>query len=232
VTLPGAADRVKASARELLERDPIEQNPLFVALGRGRLSADAARLIALQIFHVVDHFPRLIAAMLANLGDWRLRMPLAENLFEEHGRMDPARVHVETYRAFLSSLGLDAASIARSRPAIPTLAYNRAVLDLCLHHPAAEGLGALGVIEEIVARVSPLVARSTAALRHGGASIVHFSDHEVLDVSHANEIYELASTFAEGAGLDAVRRGMELGFYYHRRLYDDLLELSEDRRAG
>ncbi len=229
---PSPLGNVKGAARELFDRDPIERHPLFVALGEGRLSHDATSIVAIQIFHVVDHFPRLIAAMLANLTDWRLRMPLADNLFEEHGRMDPARVHVETYRAFLGALGVDAATVARSRPTIPTLAYNRAILDLCLHHSAAEGLGALGVIEEIVARVSPLVARSTRMLRRDGAALAHFSDHEVLDVSHANEIYEVASTFAAGEGLDVVRRGMELGWYYHRRLYGDLLELVRDRHAG
>jgi pyrroloquinoline quinone (PQQ) biosynthesis protein C len=230
VTAAGSENDVKAAARELFERDPIERHPLFVELAGGDLSLDQVRSVALQIHHVVDHFPRLLAAMLANMRDHRLRMPLVENLFEEHGRMDPARVHVETYRAFLEGLGIDRHAIARSEPAICVLAYNRAVLDLCFHHPQAEGLGALGIIEEIVARVSPVVARIVRSMREGGGSLVHFSDHEVLDLTHADEIYELASqAVLLGENRETVILGMRLGWYYHRRLYADLLAMARGR---
>jgi pyrroloquinoline quinone (PQQ) biosynthesis protein C len=217
-----AATEPRAAARKLFETDPIERHPLFVELERGGLSIDAMRTVALQIHHVVDHFPRLLAAMLANMPDYRMRMPLVENLVEEHGRMDVSRVHVETYRAFLEGLGIDREALARSRPAICVLAYDRALFDLCVHHPRAEGLGALGVVEEIVARVSPVVARS---VRSANASLGHFADHEVLDLSHADEIYELAAREA-AEHLPLVIQGMRLGWYYHRRLYTDLLAMA------
>jgi len=227
MTIVAPDGEIKAAARELFDRNPIERHPLFVELAEGNLSIDQVRAVALQIHHVVDHFPRLLAAIVANLGDYRMRMPLVENLFEEHGRMDPARVHVETYRAFLAGLGIDRVAVANSRPAICALAYNRAVLDLCLHHPHAEGLGALGVIEEIVARVSPIVARHVRSIRGGDSSLGHFSDHEVLDLSHADEIYELASgAIARGERRELVHQGMRLGWYSHRRLYTDLLSMA------
>jgi pyrroloquinoline quinone (PQQ) biosynthesis protein C len=214
---------IKALARRLFEQRPVEEHPLMGALARGELSAEKRRALALQIHHVVDHFPRLLAALCANLPDWRRRTPLVENLWEEHGRGKEARVHVETYKQFLVALGVGAAEVQASRPGIPVIAYNRAVLDLCMHHHPAEALGALGVIEEIVARASPIVARS-AASHHGldGAQSVHFSDHEVLDVTHADELYLLASSELDTHRVE-VERGMALGFYYHTRLYSDLL---------
>lgn len=216
---------IKASARALFEADPIERHPLMVALAARELSIDEMRRAALQIGHVVDHFPRLLAAMLSNLPDWRLRMPLADNLFEEHGRMNPRLVHAETYRRFLSGLGIGEGEIAASRPSVPVLAYDRAVLDLCMHHPPEEGLGALGVIEEIVARVSPIVSRSVPPSGVTNAT-GHFSDHEVLDLTHADEIYDLAEHLvASNGGRDRAERGLELGWYYHRRLYTDVLAL-------
>jgi len=102
--------------------------------------------------------------MLANLSDWRLRMPLAENLFEEHGheagsrpRGDVPGVSPRTRRRRRRD---PAKSAGHTRHRL-----HRALLDLCLHHPPEEGLGALAVVEEIVARVSPIVAR---AVRHAG----------------------------------------------------------------
>jgi pyrroloquinoline quinone (PQQ) biosynthesis protein C len=202
---------------------PIEEHPLFRRLEGGTLSTPQVQQLALQIHHVVDHFPRFLAALLSNIPDYRLRMPLVDNLFEEHGRMNARAVHVETYRDFLRATGLSDADIAASRPAIPVLAYTRALSDLCLHHPFPEGLGALGVIEEIVARVSPIVARfALQNLGTGPGSLGHFADHATLDITHANEIYEVAFSLPGALAREQVQRGMALGLYYHRRLYTDL----------
>jgi pyrroloquinoline quinone (PQQ) biosynthesis protein C len=225
--------QVKALAGDLIARAPVDEHPLFLALATDALDEAQVRLVGAQIFHVVDHFPRLLAAVLSSIPDWRLRMPLVENLYCEHGRMHPAEVHAVTYRRFLAALGVTDEELAGSRPAVAVVAYNRAVLDLCLHQPYPEALGALGVIEEVVARASPLVARFAArASQVSDADAVHFSDHATLDLSHADEIYQLAARCLQ-MGSDAraerwaqVRRGVELGFYYHCRLYSDLLALA------
>ncbi|MEW6688773.1 MAG: iron-containing redox enzyme family protein [Pseudomonadota bacterium] len=220
-----AFEDLRTFTTRLFARSAIERHALFVRLEAGELSPAQLRALALQIHHVVDHFPRFLAAILANIPDYRVRMPLVENLFEEHGRMNPHAVHVETYAKFLASLGLSAREIGTSRPAVPVVAYNRAITDLCLHYPYPEGLGALGVIEEIVARVSLIVGRFAARnLKPSDGSLAHFGDHETLDVSHSSEIYELAAACYQGETRRAVEQGLLLGMYYHRRLYTDLLE--------
>jgi pyrroloquinoline-quinone synthase len=226
-------DELKAFSARLFANARIENHRLFELLARDQLSLDQARRIALEIYHVVDAFPRFLSAILTNIPDYRLRMPLVENLFEEHGRMEHARVHVETYKNFLRSLGIDEFQIAANQPLIPAIAYMRAIIDLCLHHPFAEGLGALGVIEEIVARVSPLVAGY--AIRRSGdhrKALQHFGEHEVLDVTHAEEIYRIAGQLEGDEALRAAEQGMSLGLYYHRRLYSDLVDWFVPEAAG
>lgn len=142
---------------------------MLVHLKEKRFSPEQAMRAALQIYHVVEHFPRFLSAILTQIPDYRLRMPLVENLFEEHGRMNVQRVHLETYKQFLSGIGVTPEHLAASEPIIPVIAYNRAVTDLCLHYPYSEGLAALGVIEEIVARVSPLVG-SYASTEYGDST--------------------------------------------------------------
>jgi pyrroloquinoline quinone (PQQ) biosynthesis protein C len=207
-----------------LEHDPIEAHPLFRRMERDELSPEEARAIALDVYHVVDAFPRFLAALLARIADHRLRMPIVENLYCEHGRMDPHEIHVVTYRAFLRALGLDDDRIDESEPGLPATVYVRAVMDLCARAPLPEALAALGVIEEIVARVSPIVGRF--GLRHaaGRDAGSHFSVHESLDLSHADELYDLAARAAGDADARDVARGIALGRYYQRRLYGDLLD--------
>jgi pyrroloquinoline quinone (PQQ) biosynthesis protein C len=209
---------------ELFARQRVEQHALFLLLESERLTADEARAIGLDIFHVVDAFPRFLAAVLTHIGDYRERMNLVENLYAEHGRMRVEHVHVVTYRSFLHALGLGDAQIDASEPGLAAQAYVRALLALCGREEPAEALGALGVIEEIVARVSPIVARyGKRCIGAGGSLGSHFSVHETLDLSHADEIYALAARACARGREQEVRRGIALGFYYQTRLYTDLV---------
>lgn len=217
-----ALRRVRTEARTVFERDPIEAHPLFRYMSEGSLGEEATRSIALDVFHVVDAFPRFLAALIAQIHDYRLRMELVENLYCEHGSMDPAEIHVVTYRSFLHALGIEDAAIDGSVPGIPATVYVRAVLDLCARAPVVEALAAMGVIEEIVARVSPIVGRFGARRASAGTGS-HFSVHETLDFSHADELYALAERAASPERPREVARGLELGWYYQRRLYDDLV---------
>jgi pyrroloquinoline-quinone synthase len=217
--------QLKFVTNELFSGQPIEQHPFFTAIQRGRLSERQIKEAALQIYHVVLYFPRFLSAILTNIPDYQTRMPLVENLFEEHGKMKEPFVHSETYRNFLLGIGLTETEIRKSEPNIPVIAYNRAIVDLCLHHPFLEGLSALGVIEEIVARVSPIVGQF-ARIEYGSNKdeLKHFTDHETLDVVHANEIYEVISKYYFGNHKPLIHRGLKLGMYYHRRLYTDIYE--------
>ncbi|MEJ8544791.1 TenA family transcriptional regulator [Brevibacillus borstelensis] len=220
---------IKQLAANLFSQAAVELHPLFEALRSRELGPDQAKEAALQTYHVVHHFPRFLSAILTKMPDYRLRMPLVENLFEEHGRMNTAHVHLETYKQFLRGIGVSEEELAQSQPCIGVIAYNRAVTDLCLHYPYPEGLAALGVIEEIVARVSPLVGAYASAEYGNKTDLAHFTDHETLDVTHANEIYEVVSCVYAGENKRLVEQGMQLGMYYHTRLYADILDHIEGK---
>lgn len=212
-------DTARATARSFFAAAPIEAHPFLRALRDGSLTPAEARHAALDLAHVVAAFPRFLAGLIANVPSWTERMDLVENLYEEHGRMDPKRVHEVTYRDFLATLGLDEPTIAAHRPSLGVIVYVRAMSELCSRGRVAEALGALAVIEEIVARAS--VSVRTWASVHAPAREHHFSVHETLDLQHADELFALCEPhFVHDA--EAVRHGMELGRYYHARLYDDV----------
>jgi pyrroloquinoline-quinone synthase len=177
----------------------------------------------------VQDFPRFLAALLSNVPDYKLRMPLVENLFEEHGRLNEAYVHCQTYRQFLIGIGLKEEEINRSKPIVPVIVYNRSMIDLCLHYPYAEGLSALGVVEEIVARVSPIIgAFARKEYESTDQHLFHFSSHETLDIAHAQEIYELAALSYTEENSSLILQGMNLGMYYHKQMYTGIWEHIQD----
>lgn len=216
---------ITAIVADIFSEAAIEQHSLFEALENRRLNDRQIREAALQIYHVVLHFPRFLSAILTSIDDYNVRMPLVDNLYEEHGRLNAAYVHSETYKQFLMGIGISDQEISDSKAIVPVIAYNRAVTDLCLHHSFLEGLAALGVIEEIVARVSPLIGKF--ALQHFSgkeASLFHFTSHETLDLSHSRELYELAELHYSPENREKIVQGFRLGMYYHSRLYDDILK--------
>lgn len=222
-----AFERIKQQVRVLLPPGAIEQHAFFQALADDSLRVNEAHAIALDIYHVVRHFPRFLSALITSLESIDLRMTLVDNLYEEHGRMNRAVAHEETFKLFLRGLGIEDAQILANRPSVPVVAYCRAVTDLCLHHPPAEAVGAIGMIEEIVARVSPLISAYGQRKQMQARDVrSHFGVHEVLDIRHADEIYGLGAILVErDASRGAlVERGLEMGLYLHRRLYSDLLE--------
>lgn len=214
----------KALASSIINSAPPESHPFVAGLAAGTLPLTTARATALEIGHVVAAFPRFLAAALANIPRWDRRMLLVENLFEEHGGLDASKVHEVTYRQLVAALGVPEAVQRDHRPGLGATVYVRAVMDVCLHQPTAEALGALGVIEEVVARASLAVGTYLRRLdRDGACGDTHFTVHETLDLQHADEIYGLAQHHIDSGERESVERGMRLGHYYHLRLYSDVL---------
>jgi hypothetical protein len=207
--------------RRLFIEAEVENHPLFASLLGNAFDRESEQRIALEIFYVLNAFPRFLSAVVTQIEDWRLHLDLVESLFER-GRMRPAAVHVMTYRSLLRSLGTSDAQMDRYDPGLPALCYVRAMLDLCSKQPIAEAIGALAVVEEIVARVSPIAA-CFGTMRSSGSTVgTHFSMREGGDISRGAGLYDIAARLG-GEAVPGVMRGMRLGIYYQVRLYSDLL---------
>jgi pyrroloquinoline quinone (PQQ) biosynthesis protein C len=173
---------------------------------------------------VLHFFPRFLAALISNIEHHNERLDLVGNLLEEHGHLKEEHFHITPYLAFLGGIGVSSEEVRRSRPIPGVVAYTRGVYDLCLHYPYLQGVAALGVIEQIVAMVSPIV---TLAALEGGFipkdKLVHFDGHAVFDVTHAQEIYRIAAPYFDRTdNREHISLGLALGMYYHLHAYEDI----------
>jgi len=104
--------------RKLVENHPVLAHPFLARIDGDRATrADAIRW-ALQDRHVSRAFPVELATLVTLFPEPEQRMPLVENLWEEHGSGDVAASHVKLLDALLVSVGvtdLDAAPTPGTR---------------------------------------------------------------------------------------------------------------------
>lgn len=171
----------------------------------------------------VESFSQALAAVLARIPLLEARLPLAENVAEEHGHGDRLRSHKFTFNQYLRALGATDTDLNSPCP-VPVLAFNQSILTYSLTQPGEAGGALLGVIEYLYVEISGAIAR-TIDQRHWTApgSQFHYTTHEILDVDHARELLALAEPgWEESRSRLQVAQGLLLGAHYFWSLYRDL----------
>jgi pyrroloquinoline quinone (PQQ) biosynthesis protein C len=226
-----AVEKMEASVARVFEQCNPLTEPMMDAISKDALSLPDYQLAALQTLHVVRFFPRFLAALLSNIDDMTVRMPVLENLLEEHGHLDATKSHLVFYQQFLQIVGVDAQEQLESKPEAFVIAYNRGVLDLCSRYHWCEGLAALSVIEEIVAMVSSIIQELAIKKIPAAGKEKFFGSHSELDIGHAKDMRAALAPFYESHKCE-IERGFQLGAYYHTRFYEDLWKKISKKRLG
>lgn len=217
------APRVTALADEILARVDLPRNPYFAALADGSMSLERFRAGQEQFYFAVRFFPRPMAALIARMPEPAARLDVLHNIVEEHGDLDPARFHANTFRAFLRSIS--SAADLNQLPMSPAVhAFNATLIGACTTDDLDTGVCCLGVIEHAFAALSATIGQ--AVVRRGWVpeeSLVHYALHAELDVRHAAEFFALSED-----GWDDPRRrrsiaaGLSLGAHAFDQLYRGL----------
>jgi pyrroloquinoline-quinone synthase len=190
------------------------------------VEVDRAAFLASQLpfRYAVESFSQSLAAVLAKVPTVEARMALLENINEEHGQGNPLRSHKATFRQYLQSLG--ATSTELELPiTTDVLAFNQSILNYCLSQSPEAGAAMLGMIEHLYVGVSGTIARTIHGcgwVKPGMQS--HYVTHEVLDVEHAQDLFQMARPGWDYLPLQQqVAQGLLLGGHYFWSLYDGLL---------
>ena len=171
----------------------------------------------------VESFSQALAAVLARMPLLEDRLPLANNVAEEHGYGDRLRSHTFTFLQYLEALGASAEEMT-APCTVPVLAFNQSILTYSLTQSAAAGAALLGMLEYLYIDISAAIAHT---LHHrqwtAPGSQSHYAVHEKLDVEHAQELLTIAEpSWHSPSARVHVAQGLLLGAYYFWRLYEDL----------
>jgi pyrroloquinoline-quinone synthase len=126
------------------EIDKILYHPFLIRIAKGDMNLEQLQYFAIQYAEYCYHFPRFLASTAANIPDDQTRMPIIENLWEEHGSGKFTRSHRQLYNKFLEALYIDPKKLKDFDLLPDTLTCVQTIMDVCKNHHYIESLGALG----------------------------------------------------------------------------------------
>lgn len=124
--------------------DQILNHPFLERIASGKLTKEQLKFFTLQYSIYCAYFPRFLSAAAANVPDDRTRMPIMENLWEEHGEGKIEASHRVLFENYAKGLGLTQKDLVEASPLPNTRACVENLLDLCEEGHFLESLGALG----------------------------------------------------------------------------------------
>jgi pyrroloquinoline-quinone synthase len=217
----------------LANRRSILENGYFSALRDDTMSRDSFSRSQKQFFFAVRYFSRPMAALMARMPDSASRQGLIHNLSEEHGfddegvesGFDPALAHDLTFIAFLRTLGIGGAEMAKEREGPEVRAFNTGLMGTCMMERIELAFGCLGVIEYAFADICELIGRKV--VERGwivAEELVHYKLHAQIDKRHAADFFKVVDGAwnRDAAARAAVQDGIGLGLHLFNRLYEDL----------
>ncbi|WNZ60684.1 iron-containing redox enzyme family protein [Myxococcus sp. MxC21-1] len=207
--------------------------PYLRALRDGTFSREDFVETQLQFSSAVAHFSRPMAMLASRLPQPHQRLPLVENIFDEHGRGTLAHGHERTFHLLLSRLGVETARVEQHVTWPEVRAFNVALTGIAAFEGPLTGLAVFGIIEDLFSGISLDLGRGIVArgwLQHG--EVVHYPTHADLDEEHAEGFYrQLDAPYETDAGAAEIEQGLTLGGHLFLELYDALFR-ARHRRLG
>lgn len=174
---------------------------------------------------VINCWGALLATLIGQLQDIEHRMVLIRNLNDEHGHGDPAKTHVATYAEFLAALSEKEGTDDRSFAAVEFFVnFLDATLNINIEAPQFACL-VLGMIEYSYIDISKCF--NEYLLKHG-LQVVHYTDHEILDVGHSTDLFQVALSLMPEITDDRLTMTLEVGSWLIHGLFSDLLATYRD----
>lgn len=172
------------------EVDKVINHEFLRRLGDGKLNKNQIIKFALDYNFYCQCFPQLLGYAAGKIKDDKTRMPIIENLWEEHGEGDLQKSHRQLFINFLKSLGISDYEIAKSKPTEATKKYIDELLSICENGDALEVLALLGPgTEYFSSKEFDVIFKSLQKYPFGGNLDLDFwSVHIDLDDHHYHDM--------------------------------------------
>ena len=178
--------------------DKIIKHPFIKRIDDAWLNKEQLKYFIEQYYVYCTYFPRFLAAAAANIPDDKTRMPIVENLWEEHGEGKIEMSHRILYEKFALSVSIDRDQLANVKPLPTTQICCENLINLCHDGHFLESLGALGPGTEFFTNEEySIVQRGLRKYEFLSEDDIFFwTAHIALDENHYSEMLEAIAPWA------------------------------------
>lgn len=217
---------------QVLESIDYKTNPYFISLEQETFSKEDFVETQIQFLFAVTFFSRPMSALAGKIPSTAQRLNIVHNVFEEHGEGNPNAFHENTFKIFLSRLGVSEDEIIKRTLWPQVRAFNTLLTGVCVMDSYLVGVAALGIIERMFSDISAWIGKGVLQntwLEHD--QIIHYSLHEELDIRHSDEFFEIIEKPWQENDKNKyfIQQGLMMGAYAFDQLYRGLYEARKRR---
>jgi len=176
-----------------------------------------------SFINAVDNWSKILALLLTKLPSDKERSVIVNNLYDEHGSGNPNKSHVSTFKEFMKSLNYPEELILNNENTA-TYTIVKQFNDRLFHYIGMNNwihnVAILGMIEFVYITISTHIHNYVKQYIPSD-QITHYSLHEIMDVKHSTELFELLVPYIDSHYND-IESGLELGYFVFDDLYNSL----------
>ncbi|MCW2652449.1 MAG: hypothetical protein JWR32_3425 [Mycobacterium sp.] len=189
--------QLMTALEEAIVEWPLESHPFLQRYAAGDFSQDAVRWWAIKMLPGSNRFNQAFLKVTARVDDYRARILLLNNVYSEHGNLNPNEAHVALYMRFMGGIGCSRIDVHEDDGAfrVPELRFKR--FEIQDNEPVIWSLGRFAAIEcvlpgvftkyiEGIRKIFPAIDDHT---------IEYFPIHCELDPEHTDQLLEVASLY-------------------------------------
>lgn len=171
----------------------------------------------------VDYWSKILALILTQLPGYIERVVIINNLYDEHGSGNPDNSHVNTFRQFIDSLGYHK-DLELYDETTKTYDIVKNFNDQLIHFIGINhwisNVALIAMIEYVYITISASI-HNYVKQYISPEEISHYGIHEVMDVKHSTELFELLVPYSLSDHYK-IQIGLEEGYKLFDELYTKL----------
>lgn len=176
-----------------------------------------------SFINAVDNWSKILAFLLTKLPSDKERAVIVNNLYDEHGSGNSDKSHVSTFKQFMKSLNYQEELLLNNKDTFTykfVKQFNEKMTHYININNWINNVAMLGMIEYVYITISTNIHNYVKQYIPSD-QITHYSLHEIMDVKHSTELFELLIPYVDSHYND-IEDGLELGYYIFDDLYNSL----------
>lgn len=191
--------RLMTALEDAIAEWPLESHPFLKRFSEGGFDQDAIRWWAIKMLPGSNRFNQAFLKVTARVDDYRARILLLNNVYSEHGELNPDGAHVALFMRFMRGIGCSRIDVHEDDGAfrVPELRFKR--FEIQDNEPIIWSLGRFAAIECVLPGVFTKYIEGLRKIFPGidDHTIEYFPIHCVLDPEHTDQLLQVASLYAD-----------------------------------